>query len=58
MALRRAIDTALRSPKLVEAFDQRAGIAEPSSGEQYAAYIRSEQERWLPVVRKGNIKLE
>jgi tripartite-type tricarboxylate transporter receptor subunit TctC len=56
--LRRALDAALRSPKLAEAFDQRAGIPEPSTGEQYAAYVKSEQERWLPVVRKGNIRLE
>ncbi|HYF18473.1 MAG TPA: tripartite tricarboxylate transporter substrate binding protein [Ramlibacter sp.] len=56
--LRRALNEALRSPKLAEAFDQRAGIPEPSTSEEYAAYLRSEQSRWLPVVRKANIRLE
>jgi tripartite-type tricarboxylate transporter receptor subunit TctC len=56
--LRRALDVALRSPKLAEAFDQRGGIPEPSNGDQYVEYVKAEQERWLPVVRAGNIRLE
>lgn len=57
-ALRCGIDEALRSPKLVERFDQLAGVPDPSTGDEYAAYVKSEQERWLPVVRKANIRLE
>lgn len=57
-ALRRGIGEALRSPKLIERFDQLAGLPEPSTGEEYEAYVKEERTRWLPVVRKGNIRLE
>lgn len=53
-----AITEALKSPELAKKFDFQAGIPDPSSGDQYAAYIKSEQTRWLPVIRKANIKLE
>ena len=57
-ALNQAIGEALRSPELVAKFDLQAGIPEPSSGGEYATYLRSELARWQPVIRKGNIKLE
>lgn len=56
--LKKAIADALNSPELAEKFDQQAGVPEPSTGEQYSSYVRAEQVRWLPVIRKGNIKLE
>ena len=56
--LGQALDAALRSPDLVQRFDQFAGIATPTTGAEYATYLRSELARWMPVIRAGNIKLE
>jgi tripartite-type tricarboxylate transporter receptor subunit TctC len=56
--LSQALDAALRSPELVQRFDQFAGVASPTTGAEYAAYLRGELARWMPVIRAGNIKLE
>lgn len=56
--LSQAIADALRAPELAERFDLQGGIPEPSTPEQYVAYIKGEQARWLPVVRKSKIVLE
>ncbi|MGH8789590.1 MAG: Bug family tripartite tricarboxylate transporter substrate binding protein [Cupriavidus necator] len=56
--LTQAIAEALKSPEVAEKFDLQAGIPDASSGDQYAAYIKSERARWLPVIRQANIKLE
>lgn len=56
--LTQAIDAALKSPELMAKFDQFAGVAVPSTPAAYASYLRSEIDRWLPVIRKGNITLE
>ena len=56
--LNQAIDSALKSPELISRFDQFSGVAIPSTSAAYAAYLKSESDRWLPVIRKGNIVLE
>jgi tripartite-type tricarboxylate transporter receptor subunit TctC len=53
-----AIDAALKSPELASRFDQFAGVPVPSSSAAFSAYLKGESERWLPVIRKGNIVLE
>ncbi len=56
--LNQAIDSALKSPELISRFDQFSGVAIPSTSAAYAAYLKSETDRWLPVIRRGNIVLE
>ena len=53
-----AIEAALRSPELASRFDQFAGVPLPGSSAVFSAYVRSELERWLPVIKRGNITLE
>ena len=53
--LKEAIGDALRSTLVAEKFDAQAGIPDASSGDEYAAYVKSERARWLPVIRKANI---
>ena len=53
-----AIDAALKSPELASRFDQFSGVPIPSTGAAFSTYLRGEHDRWLPVIRKGNITLE
>jgi len=48
----------LRSPDLTQRFDQFSGIPTPSTGAEFSTYLKSEMNRWAPVIRKGNIVLE
>ena len=53
-----AIDAALRSPELASRFDQFAGVPLPGPSMAFTSYLRGELERWAPVIKRGNIKLE
>lgn len=49
--LNRAATAALAEPEVVQALAQRGIQATPSTPEDCAAFIRSETEKWAPVVR-------
>lgn len=53
-----ALNEALRSPDVVAKYDALMGVPEPTTGEQFTAYVKNERSRWQPVVRKANIRLD
>ena len=53
-----AIEAALKSPELASRFDQFAGVPLPGTSAAFASYVRSELDRWLPVIKRGNITLD
>ncbi len=53
--LDRALVDALRSPDVVAQLNERGIDPAPSSASEYAAFIRSEQKKWGPIIRKANI---
>ena len=46
----------LRSPDIVQQFKERGIDTSPTSPAEYAKYIRDEEAKWLPVIRKSNIR--
>ncbi len=56
--LSQAVVAALKSPELMQRFDQLSGVSIPTTGPEYAAYLHNEQTRWATVIKTGNIKLE
>jgi tripartite-type tricarboxylate transporter receptor subunit TctC len=56
--IRHAAVAALQSAELKQQFDKLNAVAAPSSPAEFAAFIRSEQAKWGPVVTKIGIKLD
>jgi tripartite-type tricarboxylate transporter receptor subunit TctC len=46
----------LRSPDIVQQFKERGIDTSPTSPADYAKYIHDEEAKWLPVIRKSNIR--
>lgn len=57
-ALNGALQQALRDPDVLERFKALNVDAAPSSPEAFAERIRSERERWAPVVKASGFKAE
>ncbi len=57
-ALHNATTTALRDPEVVAALAQRGIEVAPSTSEECATFIRSETEKWAPVIRASGAKPE
>jgi len=47
---------ALRAPDLLEQFAKLSGVAMPSTPEEYAAYVKSEQAKWSAIVKAIGFK--
>jgi len=47
---------ALRHPEVIKQFKERGIEPAPSSGADYLAFIRSEQQRWIPIIKKSNFE--
>lgn len=47
---------ALNSPDVITQLKDRGIDATPSSGAEYLDFVRREQKRWIPVIKKGNIE--
>jgi len=58
LKLNTAIVQALRSPELQEAFKKLAAEPVGSSPEEFAAFIRSETDRWAVIIRNAGISIE
>lgn len=56
--LGQAIGAALQSAEVAAKFDLLSGVPDMSTGAEYGAHIRREQERWRAVIKAANIKLE
>jgi tripartite-type tricarboxylate transporter receptor subunit TctC len=56
--LRKAAITTLRSAELKKKFDTQDAVPSPSTPAEYAAFVKSEQAKWGPVVTAVGIKLD
>lgn len=56
--LRAAVSTALNSPELRTKYDQLAMTTASGAPEEFRALIKSEMERWTPIIRSLNIPKE
>ena len=56
--LNRDFVAALKSPDVVKQLNARGIEADASSPSEYLAFARSEQKRWLPIIKEANIKAE
>jgi tripartite-type tricarboxylate transporter receptor subunit TctC len=56
--LRNSALTGLRSAELKKHFDTQDAVPSPSTPAEFAAFVKSEQAKWGPVVTKLGIKLE
>jgi tripartite-type tricarboxylate transporter receptor subunit TctC len=57
-ALHRAAAGALRDPEVARALYDQGAIPGGNSREEFAAFIRSEMEKWAAVIRRGNIRAD
>jgi tripartite-type tricarboxylate transporter receptor subunit TctC len=46
---------ALKSPDVVKQLKDRGIDAAPSTPEEFAKFVREEEEKWVPIIRKMNI---
>jgi tripartite-type tricarboxylate transporter receptor subunit TctC len=56
--LNRELVAALKSPEVVKQLNERGIDSSPSGAAEYLEFARSEQKRWLPVIKEANIKAE
>ena len=56
--LNRDFVAGLKSPDVVKQLNARGIEAAPSSPSEYLEFARSEQKRWLPIIKEANIKAE
>jgi tripartite-type tricarboxylate transporter receptor subunit TctC len=56
--LSREITAALKSADVVSQLKDMGIDATPSSPGEFARYIAAERERWVPIIRKSDIKVE
>lgn len=54
--LNKDFTAALQSPEVIKQLKDRGIDASPSGGAEYLNYIRSEQKRWIPVIKKAKIE--
>ena len=47
---------ALSHPDVIKQLNTRGIDSTPTSPQAYAAYIRSETRKWVPIIRRANIK--
>jgi len=56
--LNKDLVAALKSPDVVQQLKDRGIDAAPDSPQQFAAYIAAEEKKWVPIIKKFNIKEE
>ena len=56
--LNRELNAALRSPDVVQQLKEQGIDASPSSPAEFARFITAEEKKWVPIIRKSNIKVE
>jgi tripartite-type tricarboxylate transporter receptor subunit TctC len=54
--LNKELVAVLKSPDIIQQLKDRGIEATPSSSVEYAKFIRDEEAKWLPVIRKSNIR--
>jgi tripartite-type tricarboxylate transporter receptor subunit TctC len=56
--LNQAVREGMRNEQTIAVFRQQAGVPEPSTPEELAAFARTEREQWGQLVREKNIRIE
>ncbi|MEA2944837.1 MAG: hypothetical protein QOI40_167, partial [Alphaproteobacteria bacterium] len=56
--VQRAATVALRSAELKKQFDSQDAVPSPMSPAEFAAFVKTEQAKWGPVVLETGAKLE
>lgn len=56
--LHREFDTALKSPDVVKQLRDSGIDASPSTPAEYLQYVRSEEKRWLPIIKSAGISAQ
>ncbi|MGZ3296276.1 MAG: tripartite tricarboxylate transporter substrate binding protein, partial [Xanthobacteraceae bacterium] len=56
--LRKASVTVLRSEELKKQFDSQSAVPSPTTPAEFAAFVRTEQAKWGPLVLATGAKLE
>jgi tripartite-type tricarboxylate transporter receptor subunit TctC len=56
--LNKEVVAALKSPDVVQQLKDRGIDAAPDTPEEFANYIRAEEKKWVPIIKKFNIKEE
>jgi len=50
------LTTALKSPEVVQQLNARGIDSTPSSPVEYAKFIRDEDKKWVPIIKRANIQ--
>lgn len=53
----RALSSALQEPEVRRKLAEQGWVTRPSTPEEFEARIKSDVERWTPIIRSANIKL-
>jgi tripartite-type tricarboxylate transporter receptor subunit TctC len=56
--LNRELNNALKSPEVVATLKDNGIDAAPSTPAEFFQFVHSEEKKWLPIIRKSNIKVE
>jgi len=56
--LNRDLVAALKTPDAVQQLKERGIDAAPTSPQEFAKFIASEEKKWVPIIKKSNIKEE
>jgi len=56
--LNRDLVAALKAPDAVQQLKERGIDAAPSSPQEFAKFVASEEKKWVPIIKKSNIKEE
>ena len=54
----RDLVAALKSPDVVQQLKDQGIDAAPTSPAEFARFIAAEEKKWVPIIRKSNIKVE
>jgi len=54
--INKVVDAALKSPEVVHQLNARGIDSTPTSPAEYAKFIRDEDKKWVPVIKRANIK--
>ncbi|MGE5465748.1 MAG: Bug family tripartite tricarboxylate transporter substrate binding protein [Methanocella sp.] len=56
--LNRDLVAALKQPDVIQQLKERGIDAAPTTPQEFANYMRAEEKKWVPIIRKSNIKEE
>jgi len=56
--LNRDFVAALKNPEVVKQLKDRGIDAAPSTAAEYLEFVRSEEKRWVPIIKAANITAE